>query len=188
MKKSLLSTALAIGLGVFVSQGTAQAAFLDSPVPSNAYITVGGLDWAWAFPLPAGFGLDLGYQASQGWRLPTAAELLSAPLATAFLFAGANVPLGGTDPVSGASFQATNANLNGAGACATPYFSNSYKHCDWQDGLGQPYGPWVGMPGAPGFGEQLVVRASAVSAPASMAVLGMGLLGLGAAVRRRRPA
>lgn len=188
MKKSLLSTALAIGLGVFASQGTAQAAFLDSPVPSNAYITVGGLDWAWAFPLPAASGLDLSFQAGQGWRLPTAAELLSAPLATAFLFAGANVPLGGTDPVSGAQFSATNANLNGAGACATPYFSNSYKHCDWINGLGQQGDTWAGMPGAPSYADQLVVRASAVSAPASMAVLGMGLLGLGAAVRRRRPA
>lgn len=98
------------------------------------------------------------------------------------------MPLGGTDPVSGATFQATNANLNGAAACATPYFSNSFKHCDWHDGLGQPFGPWAGMPGAPGFADQLVVRASAVPAPASMAVLGMGLLGLGAAARRRRPA
>jgi hypothetical protein len=26
-------------------------------VPTNAYITRGGLDWAWAFPLPAASGL-----------------------------------------------------------------------------------------------------------------------------------
>ena len=27
-----------------------QAAYLDAPVPSNAYITYNGLDWAWASP------------------------------------------------------------------------------------------------------------------------------------------
>ena len=155
---------------------SASAAFLDSPVPANTYITKGGLDWAWALPLPASSGLDLSYQSTQGWRLPTTAELSGAPLAVDFMKAGANVPLGGTDPVSGAMFSSTNANLTGPASCATPYFSGTYHHCDWQDGLGQNK-VWAGMSGAPSYADQLVVRTSA--APAAIApvpTLGGGAL------------
>jgi hypothetical protein len=55
MKRLLLATALAAGLAA--APGGAEAAYLDVPVPTNAYITRGGLDWAWAFPLPAASGL-----------------------------------------------------------------------------------------------------------------------------------
>ena len=34
----------------------ASAAYLNSPVPANAYITKGGLDWAWASPVSASWG------------------------------------------------------------------------------------------------------------------------------------
>lgn len=143
----------------------ASAAFLDSPVPANAYITKGGLDWAWASPVSADAGgFDLSYQSTQGWRLPTTAELANAPLATEFMKAGANVPLGGTDPVSGALFQAVNANLTGPAACATPYFSTSYHHCDWNDGLGQSPGAHWAPPGETSNYDQLVVRRSATPA------------------------
>jgi hypothetical protein len=87
--------------------------------------------------------------------------------------------IGGTDPVSGASFAATNPAYTAAasaGACATPYFSTVFQHCDWQDGLGQPFGPWVGLPGAPSFGDQLVVRFDSAAVPGPIA--GAGLPGL----------
>lgn len=143
----------------------ASAAYLDSPVPASAYITKGGLDWAWASPVSATSGsFDLSYQSTQGWRLPTAGELTNAPLATDFMKAGANVPQGGTDPVSGATFNG--ANSTGPAACATPYFSTGYHHCDWSDGLGQ-YGDHWAAPGESSNYEQLVVRTSA--APAAIA-------------------
>ncbi|MFV0681162.1 PEP-CTERM sorting domain-containing protein [Ottowia sp.] len=156
--------------GVFLTAG-AQAALLDAPVPSNATVVKGGLEWAWANPLPASSGLDLSYQSTNGWRLPTAAELANAPLATEFMYGGANVPLGGIDPVSNASFSVSNAALTGNAACAAPYFSSSYPHCDWQDGLGQPQGPWAGMTGAAGFAEQLVVRRALVTGGAGIAAV-----------------
>ena len=156
----------------------ASAAYLNSPVPANAYITKGGLDWAWASPVSASYGgFDLSYQPTQGWRLPTTAELANAPLAADFMKAGANVPLGGTDPVSGALFQAVNANLTGPAACATPYFSTNYHHCDWGDGLGQGGGAHWAAPGENSVYDQLVVRASvAPAAVAPVPTLGEGAL------------
>jgi len=157
-----------------------------------------GLDWAWASPLPAFIGdlsnppnngLDLSFQSQFGWGIPTFAQLVMAPLATAFLFPGGNVPFGvfgtgssdGVDPVSGAHFSATNPAYiaaASAGACAAPYFSIVFSNCDWQDGLGQPFGPWAGLPGAPDFGDQLVVRFDSAAVPVPGPVAGAGLPGL----------
>jgi hypothetical protein len=111
--------------------------------------------------------------------------LASAPLATDFLFAGANVPFNGTDPVSGATFSAVSADYTAAasaGAVATPYFNNVYHHADWQDGLGETFGPWAGMAGANSTADQLVVRT--VPEPASLPLLALG--GAGLLLRRRR--
>lgn len=183
LKASALALCVAAAFAV-----PAQAAFDNDPLPSNAYITYNGLEWAWAMPVPGdgswGVALDLSVQGTLGWRLPTAAELAMAPNATDFMFAGANVPLGGVDPVSGSTFSAVNANLTGDAACAAAYFNNSYHHCDWQDGNGQTFGPWFGTPGAQSFADTLVVRA--VPEPETYGLMALGLVGIGAAVRRRR--
>jgi hypothetical protein len=168
--KSFLSSLAYVAIGTVAMSlaSPASAALVNTSVPANAFINFNGLDWAWAFPLPADQGLDLSFQAPLGWRLPTLAEIGAAPDAVDFLFPGANVPFSGADPVSGASFQATNANYMGDGACATPYFSSSssYSHCDWVDGQGQPNQPWAGLPGAFGFADQLVVRDTTAPPPA----------------------
>lgn len=169
----------------------AQSAFLDAPVPSNAFITFNSLDWAWASPCSAagcgsGVGLDLSFQSAFGWHVPSAAELALAPLATDFVFSGANVPLGGSDPVSGANVQFGPA--PGDVAIAVPYFNTLYFHGDWQNAPGSSGSielAWNGIGGEDlaAFAEFLVVRQ--VPEPSTMLLLGGGLLGL-AAFRRKR--
>ena len=78
MKKTLRKLAT---LAALLASAGSQAALVNAPVAANAYISFGGLDWAWAYPLPASNGLDLSFQSQFGWRLPTLAELAAAPLA-----------------------------------------------------------------------------------------------------------
>lgn len=174
---------VAAAIGAAFAVAPASAA-INLPIPTNAYITVNGLDWAWGAPLPNSYFSDaLSYQGTQGWRLPTLAELAFAPVGTDFMFSGANVPLGGSDAASGSSFQATNGALTGAAACAAGYFNTGYSHCDWQDG-GQP---WAGMNGASSYADQLYVRVSTQAVPElatwAMMIVGMGAVGV--SMRRR---
>jgi len=187
-----------LALGV-IGLASATHAQLNVPVPSNAFIVHNGFDWAWASPVPAdggalgsNFAIDLSFQGTLGWRIPSSAELLLAPLATDFLVAGGNVPFNGSDPVSNAVFlnrDATYASAASAGALAVPYFIGNFQHGDWSDGLGQVGGPWAGMVGSSGFADQLVIRnRGSVSAPEPgvgvLVVLGLGMFG-GMVCRRR---
>lgn len=132
------------------------------------------------------YGPDLSYQGQFGWRLPTLAELANAPLATDFLFSGANVPLGGNDPVSGAEFYQMDATLTGNAACAAPYFS-IVQMCDWGNGPGKLAAPmsWW-QAGALWSAEALVVRTASVPLPASGVLLASVLGFLGWMGRRKR--
>ena len=188
MKKMSIFCA-AILIVVLVVFSNALALPINSPVPSNAYIEFNGLDWAWASPIApcAGCGIDLSYQAAFGWRMPTLAELALAPLAPDFIVAGGNVPLGGSDPVSGAVFHVPNSSLNGDAALAVPYFNDIYNWGDWVDapGSGSIYEmAWNGIGGEPAayLAESLVVRN--VPEPSLLYLLGIGLVGL--AIWRKR--
>jgi hypothetical protein len=177
MRSRILLVA-ATAVPILLAGSASQASLVNLPVPSNAYIQIGNLDWAWASPLAG--NVDLSYEGQFGWRLPTATELVNAPLATQFIFRGANVPFGGSDPLTGANFQfTTGSNLNGDAALAAPYFNNC---CNWGDYGNAPGSnganvvPWAGQPGAFGFSESLVVRD--VASPAPGPTPGAGLMSL----------
>ena len=168
------------------------AAAINLPVPSNAYITFGGLDWAWASACsptgcnfdPAQNALDLSFQGAFGWRLPTAAELAAGPSAADFVFPGANVPNGGAD-INGTTFTGA---PGGDAASAVAYFTNQvFNHCDFNEGV---IGAVFGLPGFPGEPnvETWVVRGGVIPEPATWAMLIAGFGLVGTALRRRTPA
>ncbi|MDF2232354.1 hypothetical protein P2H44_07270 [Albimonas sp. CAU 1670] len=167
------TTALPLALALSLAAATATAGgapdagqpvpegeALRAPVPANAYISRDGLDWAWAAPVPAPLaGMELGRVAPDGWRLPTPAELTRAPAPVDFVFPGANVPLDGQDAASGARFLMPGPGLEGAAACAAPWFG-AWRHCDWVDGEGVFGQAWAGRDGQSRYSEQLMVRDS----------------------------
>ncbi|WP_243453830.1 PEPxxWA-CTERM sorting domain-containing protein [Sandaracinobacteroides saxicola] len=185
MKYAMLAAVAAAALAAVPAQ-----AIINAPVPTNAYIVFGGLDWAWANPCDATGGcgdIDLTYQGTQGWRLPTVGELAGRPQASDFLFRGANVPDGGFDPISLSRFGAGNdtpISVGSDGACAAAYFSTVWRHCDFGDGVAGV----IFVPGGqnPGFSETWLVRGAVVPEPATWAMLISGFGLVGGALRRRR--
>ncbi|KRB42667.1 PEPxxWA-CTERM sorting domain-containing protein [Phenylobacterium sp. Root700] len=166
-----LAALAALALGAAGVSAPASAA-INAPIPSANYISFGANDWAWASPCPPSGGangttcgtgpvLDLGYQSTQGWRLPTGAELAAGPSVADF----------GT----ASSF-----------ACASAWFT-TYSHCDYGDAQG---GAIFGAAGGGNwYAETWVVRSTdwgAVPEPATWAMMIVGFGLVGGAVRRRR--
>ena len=194
-------------LAFAASCACSHAALLDAPVPVNAYITFNGMHWAWANAVapdgsfidtaykPGSYtGIDLSYQSQFGWRLATIDELSDGPIATDFLFDGANVPGAAlsVDPVSGA-FNTTNGRKGVAMACASPYFSAWAPTCNFANGPGVNVSgvmstPWWGQPGSFAWSDTLVVRAippSPIPEPSTWLLMALSLGAVGAAARRR---
>jgi len=172
----------------------AHGAFVNTPLPSNTFISLGGLDWAWASPVGhdvSWFGanspVDLSTQGAYGWRIPTTTELALAPTAWHFVLSGANVPLNGVDPLSGA--YSSGGSPNGPLACATPYFSNVFHHCDFSDGLGAGLGQqWYSSGSAATWADSLLVRpTSPIPEPETYALVLIGLGAIGLVARQRQP-
>lgn len=181
---------LGLGLGASLAALAVAApaqAIVNLPVPVNATVSYNGLQWAWASPLGDASTIDLSYQGTLGWRLPTAAELALAPTANQFIYAGANANLDGTPDAVGANWQFTNG-LQGFAALAVPYFNNSFSHGDFCNGPGAGCGlneyPW----NSGGVAEFIVVRnlQNGVPEPAVWALLILGFGAIGGAMRRRQ--
>jgi len=175
-------------VAVMAVAGVAPAAIYDAPVPTNAYITINGLDWAWASPFGGEFAIDLVYQAQFGWHVPTANELTKAPIASQFLFSGANVPVNtGLDPVSGAEVSGAPADA----AIAVPYFNTVFNFAEYYDapGTGGNYDYWNSSVTSDPFdgSEFLLVRNSTQTPiPSAVLLLGSGLACIAAGRRRVR--
>jgi hypothetical protein len=152
---------------------SAQATTYSGPLPTSSYITFGNLDWVWASPCsPSGAvcgdgvsgAVDLSYQGTQGWRVPTYAEFVARPGASDF-----------------------------GGACGSGWFSAGYTHCDVGDaqaGYLWDYGYGLTSEGSNLYSETWLVRSevAGVPEPATWAMLIGGFAFIGAALRRRRAA
>ena len=156
---------LAVACAAALAAAPAAATILNEPVPTDNFITFGGLDWAWASPCqPTGCGgpsgaMDMSYQSTQGWRIASTADFANAPDRTAFLRPDNSV------------------------ICASAWFTHIYSHCDYSNPVWNMDGE-----GGPWYSETWVVRGDAtpgVPEPATWAMLIAGFGLVGTAMRRR---
>ena len=158
LKKTLLSAA-------FVAAGAAPLFANANPVltdlTTNDFITVSGLDWAWAGPITSEvwFGANTLYQAGlhAGWREATDLEWANRPDYTAF----------GTK-------------------CASKYWNSSFTHCDFGDILSQH---WIAGPenAADLWYVRSLAAPAAVPEPDTAALMGIAWVAL-AILRKRKTA
>ncbi|MDC1198759.1 thrombospondin type 3 repeat-containing protein [bacterium] len=107
---------LVIGISAFLGLvAPAQAThLLGTHVPPHLIVAHNGLEWVWASPCSGGCSqVNPSAPPGEGWRFATDAEFALRPPASAFCPSGFNC------------YSALNQ------LCASPYFDNSYHHCDW---------------------------------------------------------
>jgi hypothetical protein len=157
-------------LALAVLPAVAEATPIYAPVPSSEYVTIDGVDWAWASPCsataPSCSSIDWSFQSGEGWRLPTPQEVAT------LIFGDLSGFL---------------SHFDGGNICASAWFDNTYSHCDYGDAAFG--GIWNGD-GSPWYSETFVLRGAvaAIPVPAGGLLLLSALGGIAAFGRRRKAA
>jgi hypothetical protein len=160
LNRLLLAAATAIGM-----TSAAQALpLLTGALPSNTYISYGGLDWTWASPVSSVdfFGSNTLYAPSirAGWRFATQAEFDSRPAPELFL--------DGQTIIQSAA-----------------YWNSNFDYVDFSNGFSEVNRVFVPDNDGTSYFEIFYVRGGAVPEPAAWAMMIMGFGMVGVSMRRR---
>ncbi len=159
MLKKIAAVAL-LAATAFTAQSASAAALLGQEPAPGVIVTRNSLEWVYASPCaPGGCSSIL---LHHGFRYATADEWTSS-------FANLADLVGAF----------TNPNK-----CAATYFDRRWNHCDYgnlRSGYvwDSPFGRNIS------YGETFLVRGEQVPAPAALGLLGLGVLGIAAARRRK---